>query len=142
MAYLNAKPTDSKEDLLRDIVTAAQQAHMPGLPLRPFAALLVKVGDETDETIADLKALIVHLDQKNSKLQFWVVALAVAALLASIAQIAVAVMSLPPASASSNSRSLSLAGAAVAPQTASDPAQNLAIKPNAAASAEVAVKSK
>jgi len=91
MPYTDAKPTDSKENLLNDILAAANQRHMPGLPLRPFAALMVKVADETGETVADLKAHITRLNDRNAKLQSWVVALAVAALLSTVVQAAVAV---------------------------------------------------
>lgn len=91
MSFTDAKPTDSKENLLNDIFVAANQQHMPGLPLRPFAALMVKVANETGETVADLKAHITRLNDRNAKLQSWVVALALAALLSTIVQTAVAV---------------------------------------------------
>ncbi|MDO8369292.1 MAG: hypothetical protein Q7S71_01000 [Candidatus Nitrotoga sp.] len=94
MSYLDAKPTDSKESLLNDIMAAANQSHMPGLPLRPFAALVVKVADETAETVSDLKAHITNLNQQNARLQWWVVALAIAALIGTVVQTAAALYAL------------------------------------------------
>ena len=93
MSFLDAKPSDSKDDLLRDIISAANQRHMPGLALRPFAALMVKVADETGETVADLKAHVTKLNEENAKLQWWVVALAIAALVSAVVQTLVAVLS-------------------------------------------------
>ena len=91
MSFIDAKPTDSKESLLSDITSAAvNQRHAPGLPLRPFAALMIQVANETSETVADLKAHISRLNTENAKLQGWVVALAIAALVSTIVQTAVA----------------------------------------------------
>ena len=94
MSFLDAKPSDSKESLLNDIMSAANQSHMPGLPLRPLAALVVKVADETAETVANLKTHITHLNEQNEKLQWWVVALAVAALIGTVVQTAAALYAL------------------------------------------------
>ena len=63
MSFIDAKPTDTTESLLSDIMTSAvNQSHAPGLPLRPFAALVVKVANETAETVTDLKTHITILD--------------------------------------------------------------------------------
>ena len=94
MSFIDAKPSDSKESLLNDIMAAANQSHMPGLPLRPLAALVIKVADETAETVAGLKAHITHLNEQNAKLQWWVVALAVAALVGTFVQTAAAIYAL------------------------------------------------
>lgn len=95
MSFIDAKPTDSKESLLNDIMAAAGgQSHMPGLPLRPFAALVIKVADETAETVSDLKAHITKLNQQNARLQWWVVALAIAALVGTAVQTAAALYAL------------------------------------------------
>lgn len=104
MSFLDAKPSDSKESLLNDImVAAANQSHNAGLPLRPFAALVVKVADETAETVADLKAHITTLNEQNAKLQWWVVSLAIAALIGTVVQTTAAIYALtatpPPAAA-------------------------------------------
>jgi len=94
MSYLDAKPSDSKESLLADIMSAANQSHMPGLPLRPLGALIVKVADETAGTVADLKAHITQLNEQNANLQWWVVALAVAALIGTVVQTTAAIYAL------------------------------------------------
>lgn len=95
MSFLDAKPTDSKDSLLSDIVSAAvSQRHAPGLPLRPFAALMIKVGDETAVTVADLKGHITRLNDENAKLQWWVVALALAALVSTLVQTGIALLPL------------------------------------------------
>lgn len=109
MSYTNAQPTDAKESLLNDVMAAAQQSHMPGLALRPLAALVVKIADETTETVADLKAHITHLNDQNAKLQWWVVALAVAALIGTVVQTVAAIYAL---SASIQSPSVPAASAA------------------------------
>jgi hypothetical protein len=102
MSFIDAKPTDSKESLLNDImVAAANQSHRPGLPLRPFAALVIKVADETAETVADLKAHISYLNDQNAKLQRWVVALAVAALVGTFVQTAAALYAVSAPNSSS-----------------------------------------
>ena len=93
MSYLNTDPTASKEDLLSAIRGAANQPHIPGLPLIPLATLLVKVSGEASESIADLKNHITELNKQNGRLQNWVVALALVALLATIVQTIVAVAS-------------------------------------------------
>ena len=110
MSFIDAKPSDSKEQLLLDIFAAANQAHVPGLPLRPFAALVVKVADETAQTVADLKAHITTLNEQNAKLQWWVVVLAVAALIGTAVQTGAAIYALsasssPAASTTSPARS-------------------------------------
>ncbi len=94
MSFTNANPTDSKESLLTDITAAANQGHMPGLPLRPLAALIVKVADEAAETVADLKEHITKLNKQNAKLQCWVIALAVAALIGTVVQTTAAIYAL------------------------------------------------
>ena len=94
MSFIDANPSHSKEQLLNDIFAAANQGHMPGLPLRPFAALVVKVANETAETVAELKAHITRLNEQNARLQWWVVALAVAALIGTIVQTGAAIYAL------------------------------------------------
>ena len=86
MSYLDADPKKPKQELLNDIRAATQQPHFPGLPLLPFASLLVKVSDEASETIESLKLHITALNEKNGKLQFWVVVLAVVSLVGTIVQ--------------------------------------------------------
>ena len=86
MSYLNADPNKPTQELLSDIRAAAQQSHVPGLPLLPLANLLVKLGTEGSEAIDGLKAHITDLNEKNAKLQWWVVALAIAALLSTLIQ--------------------------------------------------------
>ena len=86
MSYLDADPTKPTQELLSDIRSATQQPHFPGLPLLPFANLLVKVSTEGSEAIEGLKAHITDLNAKNAKLQWWVVALAIAALLSTLIQ--------------------------------------------------------
>ena len=101
MSYLDADPSQPKEQILNDIRSAAQQSHMPGLPLLPFGALLVKVGGEASETIAELKNHITRLNDENSKLQRWVLVLAIAALISTVVQTAFGVLAYvyPPPSA-------------------------------------------
>ncbi len=95
MSFTDAKPSDPKEQLLNDISSSAiNQRHAPSLPLRPFAALMIKVADETADTVADLKAHITRLNEQNAKLQWWVVALAVAALIGTFVQTVVAILPL------------------------------------------------
>ncbi len=91
MSYLDTDPTKPKQELLADIRAAAQQPHFPGLPLLPFANLLVKVGAEASETIESLKSHITELNEKNAKLQWWVVGLAIAAFISAVVQTIVAV---------------------------------------------------
>ena len=54
---LGTDPTKPTQELLRDILAAAQQSHMPGLPLLPFATLLVRLSQESSAT-ADKNLLI------------------------------------------------------------------------------------
>jgi hypothetical protein len=86
MSYLDADPTKPTQELLSDIRAATQQPHFPGLPLLPFANLLIKVSTEGSEAIEGLKAHITELNEKNAKLQSWVVALAIAALVSTLIQ--------------------------------------------------------
>ena len=86
MSYLDADPTKPTQELLSDIREATQQPHFPGLPLLPFANLLVKVSTEGSEAIEELKAHITELNEKNAKLQWWVVALAIVALASTLVQ--------------------------------------------------------
>ena len=101
MSYLDTDPKKPTQELLADIRAATQQPHFPGLPLLPFANLLVKVGTEASETIESLKNHITELNEKNAKLQWWVVALAIAAFVSTVVQTVVAVAAFIPASASS-----------------------------------------
>nr|WP_297500012.1 hypothetical protein [Ferrovum sp.] len=101
MSYLDADPSKSKKELVNDILVAAvNQSKKPGLPLLPFGALLVKISEEASETITDLKNHITKLNEENAKLQWWVIALAVAALLSTLVQTVIAVTAYiyPPAS--------------------------------------------
>jgi len=92
MSYFDTDPTKPTQELLNDIRAATQQAHFPGLPLLPFANLLVKVGAEASETIEGLKNHITELNEKNAKLQWWVVALAIAAFVSAVVQTVIAVV--------------------------------------------------
>lgn len=101
MSSLDADPSKPKKELFNDILDAAvNQSQRPGLPLLPFGALLVKISEEASETITDLKNHITKLNEENAKLQWWVVALAVAALLSTLVQTVIAVTAYvyPPAS--------------------------------------------
>ena len=104
MSYLDADPTKPTQELLNDIRAATQQPHFPGLPLLPFASLLVKVSTEGGEAIEGLKAHITELNEKNAKLQWWVVALAIAALASTFIQTAfsVAAYVAPPGNSQSS----------------------------------------
>jgi hypothetical protein len=118
MSYLDADSTKPTQDLLNDIRAATQQPHFPGLPLLPFANLLVKVSYEASEAIDGLKAHISDLNEKNAKLQWWVVALAVAALLSTIIQTIFSVaayVSPPPQSAQPVSSAQSATAIPVSP---------------------------
>ena len=92
MSMFNRDPSKPYSELLANVQAAVSQDHAPGLPLLPLATLLVKVSTEANETIADLKKHITDLNEKNGKLQWWVVALAMAALFATITQTAIAVV--------------------------------------------------
>ena len=50
-------PTKPTQDILNDVRAATQQSHMPGLPLLPFATLLVRLSQEASAT-ADKNLLI------------------------------------------------------------------------------------
>ena len=117
MSYLDKDPTKPTQELLSDILAAAQQRHVPGLPLLPFANLLVKVSTEGSEAIEGLKAHITDLNEKNAKLQWWVVALAIAALLSTLIQtiFSVAAYVAPPG----NSQSAQTSSAQPEPSLAS-----------------------
>jgi len=92
MSFLDADPSKPKKELLNDILDAAvNQRQSPGLPLLPFGALLVKISEEASETITDLKNHITKLNEENAKLQWWVIALAVAALLSTLVQTVITV---------------------------------------------------
>ena len=68
MSYLDSDPTKPTQELLGDIRAATQQPHFPGLPLLPFANLLVKVSTEASEAIEGLRAHITDLNEKNARL--------------------------------------------------------------------------
>lgn len=123
MGMFDTDPTKPYAELLGNVQQAVHQSHVPGLPLLPLATLLVKVSTETSETIADLKRHITDLNKKNGILQGWVVALAVAALLATIVQTSVAVFSYQ---SSPRVSSLTAAGAAVGPLSAASAAPKAA----------------
>ncbi|MEO6145443.1 MAG: hypothetical protein ABIT70_00020 [Sulfuriferula sp.] len=58
MSYLDADPTKPTNEILNDVRVAAQsQTHMPSLALAPFAALLVRLSEESSAT-ADKNFLI------------------------------------------------------------------------------------
>ena len=57
MSYLDADPTKPTNEILNDILAAAGQRHAPGLPLLPFATLLVRLSQEASVT-ADKNLLI------------------------------------------------------------------------------------
>lgn len=97
MSYLDIDPRKPTEELLADIRSAAQQPGHPGLALLPFANLLVKVSGNAEETIKDLKQHISDLNEKNGRLQNWVVVLAIASLLATVIQTAVSLGYVTPA---------------------------------------------
>ena len=99
MSYLDSDPTKPTQELLGDIRAATQQPHFPGLPLLPFANLLVKVSTEASEAIEGLRAHITDLNEKNARLQWWVVALAIAALISTLVQtvVSIAAYIAPPA---------------------------------------------
>lgn len=113
MSYLDTDPNLPTQELLNDIRAATQQAHFPGLPLLPFAKLLVKVSGDASETIEGLKNHITELNEKNAKLQWWVVALAIAAFVSTVVQtvIAVAAFAITPQAAPTASASSSFPGA-------------------------------
>ena len=50
MSYLDADPTKPTTEILNDVRAAAGQSHMPGLPLLPFATLLVRLSQEASAT--------------------------------------------------------------------------------------------
>ena len=50
MSYLDADPTKPTNEILNDVRAAAGQSHMPGLPLLPFATLLVRLSQEASVT--------------------------------------------------------------------------------------------
>lgn len=90
MSFFDTDPKKPIQGLLENVRSAAQQSHMPGLPLAPFATLLVRVSVEAHEAIESLKAHITSLNEKNAKLQWWVVALAIFSLIGTIAQVYIA----------------------------------------------------
>ena len=117
MSYFDADPTKPTQELLRDIQAATQQPHFPGLPLLPFATLLVKVSTEGSEAIEGLKAHITELNQKNAKLQWWVVALAIAALVSTLVQtvFSIAAYIAPPGSNPSSQAQSAAQGTTIVP---------------------------
>ena len=117
MSYFDADPTKPTQELLSDIRAATQQPHFPGLPLLPFANLLVKVSTEGSEAVEGLKAHITALNEKNGKLQWWVVALAIAALASTLIQtvFSVAAYIAPPGSSHSGQAQTAPQQATIAP---------------------------
>lgn len=110
MSFTDADPSKPKKELINDILqAAASQVDRQGLALVPFGALLVKISEEASETITDLKNHITKLNEENAKLQWWVVVLAVAALLSTLVQTVIAVTAYvyPPASMQSPPAALS-----------------------------------
>ncbi len=120
MSYLDRDHTKPTSELLGDISAAAQQHGFPGLPLLPFGALLVKIAGEATETVADLKAHITDLNTKNAKLQWWVTALALAALVSTLVQTGVAIASYRsvPAGTQAATPSMSVSGVSEPPTSA------------------------
>ncbi|MHB1143801.1 MAG: hypothetical protein ACYCZS_02760 [Thiobacillus sp.] len=58
MSFLDADPNRPAQEILNDVRSAAtSQTHMPGLPLLPFATLLVRLSQEAS-AIADKNLLI------------------------------------------------------------------------------------
>lgn len=57
MSYFDADPTKPTNEILNDVRTATRHSHMPGLPLLPFATLLVRLSQEASAT-ADKNLLI------------------------------------------------------------------------------------
>jgi hypothetical protein len=136
MSYLDADPTKPTQELLSDIRAATQQPHFPGLPLLPFANLLVKVSTEGSEAIEGLKAHISDLNEKNARLQWWVVALAIAALVSTLIQtvFSVAAYVAPPAGSQSASASAARPEATVMSPKSATPAVPVRANPASASS--------
>ncbi|MBI2276490.1 MAG: hypothetical protein HYU74_03990 [Dechloromonas sp.] len=57
MSYLDADPTKPTDEILNNVRVAAVQSHIPGLPLLPFATLLVRLSQEASAA-ADKNLLI------------------------------------------------------------------------------------
>ena len=80
MSFLDADPNRPTAEILSDIRSAAAgQPHMPGLPLLPFATLLVRLSQEASAT-AD----------KNLLIQKRMIAITIIVLAISIAQLVLA----------------------------------------------------
>lgn len=95
MSYLDADPTKPTQEILSDIrIAATGQSHMPGLPLLPFATLLVRLGQEASAT-AD----------KNLLIQKRMIVITVIVLGISIAQLVLAFLQFQ-ASSPNNSQSI------------------------------------
>lgn len=91
MSFLDTDPSRSTQEILNDVrAAAANQSHMPGLPLVPASTLLVKIRGEMGQSIEDLKKLITALDEKNGKLQRAMVWLTVVTVLATLVQVGLA----------------------------------------------------
>jgi hypothetical protein len=125
---LDTDPNIPSDQLLRNIVHATQQPHFPGLALVPFATLMVKIAGEAEVTITKLQDHITHLDEKNGKLQFWVVALAVVSLVSTLVQTGIAVVTLqapqqaipPPATPATTATAAAVINAVSKPATAKE----------------------
>lgn len=57
MSFFDADPTRPTQEILSDVRSAVGQSHAPGLPLLPFATLLVRLSQDASVT-ADKNILI------------------------------------------------------------------------------------
>lgn len=81
------QPVDA---LLRNIIVAAGQRHMPGMALVPHGVLVAKLAKESQSSIARLQEHITMLNQRNGWLQRVMVGLTLATLLLAGVQVWVA----------------------------------------------------
>ncbi|MDP3608001.1 MAG: hypothetical protein DID89_2727546010 [Candidatus Nitrotoga sp. CP45] len=96
MSMFDADPTKTSQQILNDVREATHQSHMPGLPLLPFATLLVRLSHEASAT-AD----------KNLLIQKRMIVITLIVLAISVAQLALAFLQFQT-SAPNNSQSIVL----------------------------------
>jgi hypothetical protein len=94
MSFLDTDTTRPAQEILSDIRAAAtQQTHMPGLPLLPFATLLVRLSQEASVT-AD----------KNILIQKRMITITLIVLAISVAQLVLAFLQFQSSSPSNSQR--------------------------------------